>query len=55
MQNSINEIVQFAKMLQGKNPKDIVENMIKQQNLDPNALEQAKQFATQTINMFNSH
>ena len=55
MQNPINEIVQFAKMLQGKNPKDIVENMIKQQNLDPNVLEQAKQFATQTINMFNSH
>lgn len=54
-QNQINEVIQLAKSLQGKDPKQLVETMIQQRGIDAATLEQAKQFATQSLSMFKIH
>ena len=50
-QNTMEQIAKFKKMMQGKNPKEVVNNMISSGQINNTQLQQAEQMAKQFMSI----
>ena len=50
-QNTMEQIVKFKKMMQGKNPREVVNNMISSGQINNTQLQQAEQMAKQFMSI----
>lgn len=51
IQNTMEQIAKFRKMMQGKNPKEILNNMISSGQINNTQLQQAEQMAKQFMSI----
>ena len=51
IQNTIEQIAKFRKMMQGKNPKEVLNNMISSGQINNTQLQQAEQMAKQFMSI----
>lgn len=51
IQNTMEQIAKFKKMMQGKNPKEVLNNMISSGQINNTQLQQAEQMAKQFMSI----
>lgn len=51
IQNTMEQIARFRKMMQGKNPKEVLNNMISSGQINNTQLQQAEQMAKQFMSI----
>lgn len=51
IQNTMEQIAKFRKMMQGKNPKEVLNNMISSGQINNTQLQQAEQMAKQFMSI----